>query len=112
MLTSAYREKEALMMDPSRLFIGLLALLSLATVVDAQNESCACSPGTYRFTLDFGSNCTEVEPTGGIVSLLCDYIALGDIENVTDFVPVREGCSTMVMSRSRSLTSFPPAGDG
>lgn len=53
------------------------------------NDVCACTPGSYRFTFNFGSECTAVTPTGGIAASVCDVEGFGETaDNVTDLMPV------------------------
>ena len=83
------------MMDPtsSRFFLCLVAAVGLvARGVKAQSDLCSCSPGTYNFTLSFGSVCEEIAPTGGILATSCRIEPLGNDPSVTDLVPVCLGC--------------------
>lgn len=87
------------MMDPSRAFIAVMAFVAVAHVGHAQDKICACSPGSYTFTLDFSSNCTDLIPTGGIAASTCESTLLGSVDSVVDYEPVskvapsnRQGC--------------------
>jgi hypothetical protein len=78
------------MMNSGRCLIGLVALLSFFPAGgQAIDGLCACAPGTYRFTFNFTSSCTEKDGIGGIATTFCDVEGFGEsAENVTDFVPV------------------------
>lgn len=81
-----------MMMDrlSSRFFLGVVATIGLVNRgVQAQGDLCSCSPGTYNFTLNFGSICQTFDPTDGIVATSCVIEPLGKDASVTDLVPVR-----------------------
>ena len=57
-----------------------------------QDQSCACSPSTYTFTLDLSLTCPPVNVTRnpGIEATICQISPLGDgNETITDLVPVK-----------------------
>ena len=69
---------------------------SLLFVAAQQPDSslCACSPSSYKFTLDFSLTCPPVNVTknGGIAATFCQISPFGTAEsNITDLVPVEVG---------------------
>jgi hypothetical protein len=71
---------------------GLAAAFSLFSRASAQ-QLCACSPGSYTFTFDFGLDCPPVNVTrnGGVAATVCQISPFpGEPDaNITDLVPVR-----------------------
>jgi hypothetical protein len=74
------------------LLAGLAAAFSLFGGASAQ-DLCACSPGSYTFTFDFGLDCPPVNVTrnGGVGATFCQISPFpGEPDaNITDIVPVR-----------------------
>jgi len=77
-------------------------------------DLCACQPGVYEFTLDFGLRCTAMNVQGpGIGETAC-VVDTQQGENVTDLAPVqvsgkllfRQKVSTILI-QSNSLANLP-----
>ena len=61
---------------------------------EQDSSLCACSPSSYKFTLDLSLTCPPVNVTknGGIAATFCQISPFGTAEsNITDLVPVEVG---------------------
>lgn len=65
----------------------IASLVSFLLGTQAQSDECSCAPTSYRFTLDFDSNCTQYNSTDSIASTVCEIDFLGDAYTL-DLTPI------------------------